>query len=91
MVVFFFQIGKPVAMITSVIFPEMEVSMYAIRGLLYFFDSLQPSHSVGRVYHNGTWTNINSSVNFQPKDQQTPIPKYAIPYYMHNHKYEPLF
>ena len=61
----------------------MSVSLHAIQGLLYSFDSLQPSHSVGRVYHNGTWTKINSSVNFQPKGQ-SPIPKYAIPYYLHH-------
>ena len=65
-------------------FLEMDTSLYAIRGLLYLFDSLQPSHSVGRVYHNGTWTKINSSVDFHPKDQQSPIPKYVIPYYVHN-------
>ena len=62
----------------------MEAPLYAIQGLLYLFDSLQPSHSVGRVYHNGTWTKINSSVDFHPKDQQSPIPKYVIPYYIHN-------
>ena len=62
----------------------MNVSLHAIQGLLYSFDSLQPSNSVGRVYHNGTWTKINSSVSFQPKDQ-SPIPKYAIPYYLHNY------
>ena len=61
----------------------MSVSLHAIQGLLYSFDSLQPSHSVGRVYHNGTWTKINSSVNFQPKGQ-SPIPKNAIPYYLHH-------
>ena len=64
-------------------FLEMNVSLYAIRGLLYSLDSLQPSHSVGHVYYNGTWTRINSSVNFQPKDR-TPIPKYAIPYSIHS-------
>ena len=69
----------------------MEAQLYAIQGLLYLFDSRQPSHSVGRVYHNGTWTKINSSVDFQPKDQQISVIKYVIPYYvqnLHEHKHE---
>ena len=61
-------------------FSEMYASLYAIQGLLYSFDSLTPSQSVGHIYSNGIWTKINASVPFESK-VQSPIPKFAIPYY----------
>ena len=64
----------------------MYASLYAIQGLLYSFDSLQPSHSVGNIYNNGTWTKINTFVPFHPNDQSSYIPKYAVPYYFRNWK-----
>ena len=57
----------------------MYASLYAIQGLLYSFDSFQPFHSVGHIYYNSTWIKMNTSVAYQPSDQ-SPVPKYAIPY-----------